>query len=90
MPRYFFNICYGSSIPDKEGTELPDAGAAWKEATIACGEMLRDLDGSLKVGPEWRMEVAEESGKVLFSLRFRLRLTNSPRLPTHGGGRSQP
>ena len=49
---------------------MADDDAAWVEATTACGEMLRDLDGALKAGPEWRMEVLRESGEVVYRLTF--------------------
>jgi hypothetical protein len=32
--------------------------------------MLRDLDGALKAGAEWRMEVTRESGEMLYRLVF--------------------
>jgi hypothetical protein len=72
MPLYFYRITYGAAAPawPREGVELADDEAAWVEATTACGEMLRDLDGALKAGPEWRMEVARESGEVLYRLTF--------------------
>lgn len=71
MPRYFFNVQDQTSMQDSDGVELPDAHAAWEEATTACGEMIRDLDGALQAGPEWRMEVADESQKLLFRFSFR-------------------
>jgi len=72
MPLYFYRITYGAGAPawPHEGVELADDEAAWVEATTACGEMLRDLDGALKAGPEWCMEVAKESGEVLYRLTF--------------------
>ncbi|MFL6818365.1 MAG: DUF6894 family protein [Bradyrhizobium sp.] len=72
MPLYFYRINYGQGAPawPHEGVELPDDEAAWAEATTACGEMLRDLDGALKAGPEWRMEVLRESGEILYRLTF--------------------
>jgi hypothetical protein len=71
MARYFFNISQGE-LPRQadEGMELADDEAAWEEATAACGEMIKELDGKLKAGPEWRMEVTNESGAVVYRLRF--------------------
>ena len=55
---YFYRITYGEGTPPwpHEAVELADDEAAWIETTTACAEMLRDLDGALKAGPEWRME----------------------------------
>jgi hypothetical protein len=52
----------------RDGVELADDRAAWVEATTACGEMLRDLDGDLKAGSEWRMEVTRQSGEIVYRL----------------------
>jgi hypothetical protein len=72
MPRYFYRITYGEGARPwpHEGVELADDKAAWVEATTACGEMLLDLNGALKAGREWRMEVTRESGEVVYRLTF--------------------
>ncbi|MGY4314955.1 DUF6894 family protein [Bradyrhizobium sp. JR3.5] len=50
--------------------DLPDSDAAWKEATITAGKFLQDLDGTLKPGQEWRMEVTDEAGNLIWVLRL--------------------
>ena len=69
VPRYFFQIHDSQTIPDPEGVELPDMAAVRSEAIITAGEMLRDLDGALS-GEEWRMEVTDEGGQPVLTLRF--------------------
>jgi hypothetical protein len=32
--------------------------------------MMRDLDGQMEIGPEWRMEVIDENQQVLFIHHF--------------------
>jgi hypothetical protein len=39
------------------------------EAIQSTGELLRELNLPLQAGAEWRMEVADEARKPLFSLR---------------------
>jgi hypothetical protein len=70
MPRFHFHVQDGRDVPDPEGTELPDAEAARREAISAAGEMLRDLDGKLPIGAEWRMHVTDEAGHPVPTLRF--------------------
>jgi hypothetical protein len=71
MPLYYFNVTHGQkSTSPRAGLDFPHDEAAWEEATTACGEMIRDLDGDLKAGPEWRMEVTNEAGAVVYRLRF--------------------
>ena len=70
MPRYFFHVLDGHSLPDDTGTELPDVYTAQAEAISTGGEILRDLGAKFWDGTEWRMEVADERGQVLFILRF--------------------
>ncbi len=70
MPRYFFHVHDGSSTRDHEGTELPDIFAAQEEAILLSGELLREMGGKFWNGEEWSLEVTDEAGRILFTLRF--------------------
>ena len=70
MPRYFFHVIDGTSVRDEDGTELPDIYVAQAEAIRLSGEVLRDMGARFWDGTEWRLEVADEGGRVLFTLRF--------------------
>jgi uncharacterized protein DUF6894 len=73
MPRFFFDVQeHGLTATDVEGSELPDAEAACREAAITLGEMVRD---TLKNSPDShsiRMVVRDERGTTLchMSLSF--------------------
>jgi hypothetical protein len=74
MPLYFFNFSR-SPTPEprpfkNEGLELADNDAAWEEATTACGEKLREMDGSLRPGGGWKMEVTNSQGNAVYVLTF--------------------
>jgi len=72
MPRYYFHI-HGpnGTIPDEEGSELPDPDAARKEALLSVREMVAE---TVKHGGPRKdlrqLWVAGESGKVLFAIPF--------------------
>jgi len=66
MPRYYFNVHHEQLGTDKVGEELPDRHAAWKEATVMAGDILRDLDGRFKPGQEWKLEVVDERGSLIY------------------------
>jgi hypothetical protein len=68
VPRYFFNVQDGKNIPDTEGTEL--AGIARNQAIVAAGEMIRSDGHTVWNGSEWRMDVRDEAGNSVFTLRF--------------------
>ena len=70
MPRYFFNVYDGYSSLDQDGTELPDIYTAQNEAIRLSGEILREEGGKFWNGTEWKLEVTDLSGVVLFVLRF--------------------
>ena len=70
MPRYFFNVRDGSEILDEDGTDLPDIYAAQAQAIRTSGEILRDLGARFWDGAEWRVEVSDARGTILFVLRF--------------------
>ena len=69
MPRYFFNVQDDHPSFDTEGTELRDLHTARAEAICLTGEILRDMGAKFWAGPEWKLEVADERGQVLFGLR---------------------
>ena len=71
MPRYFFHLIRNNETGlDNDGLTLLDHQAAWEEATMACGEMIRTIDGYLQPGDGWQMEVTDEVGKLIYRLRF--------------------
>ena len=70
MPRYFFNVYDGYSSLDKDGTELSGIYTAQNEAIRLSGEILREEGGKFWNGTEWKLEVTDVSGAVLFILRF--------------------
>ncbi|TYL83895.1 hypothetical protein FXB40_45680 [Bradyrhizobium rifense] len=70
MPRYFFHITHDRTEIDREGAELPDKHAAWKEATVTAGQILQGIDGELVPGRDWRMEVTDEFQNTLYVLHI--------------------
>ena len=70
MPRYFFNVFDGKDILDEEGTELTNIYVAQAQAIRMCGELLREMGVKFWDGTEWRMEVSDDKGAILFVLRF--------------------
>jgi hypothetical protein len=76
MALFYFIVADGrNSLTKNEGLDLPDEKAAWVEATAACGELLRELDGRLNPGDEWSMRVKDESGADIYVLEFKTRAT---------------
>jgi hypothetical protein len=71
MPRYFFNTYHAGVHIDDDGEEFPDKHAAWQEATRTAGEAIKDIDGKLQPGQEWKLEVTDEFANVLYVLRVR-------------------
>jgi hypothetical protein len=70
MARFYFEVSGGETLKHKnDGIDLPDAEAVWIEATTACGEIIRDLDGHLKPGQTWKMVVRDAEGD-LYLLEF--------------------
>jgi len=74
MPLYFFNFSRasksGTSPFKNDGLELAENDAAWEEATTACGEKLPEMDGALRPGDGWQMEVTDGRGETVYILTF--------------------
>ena len=71
MPQYFFHIRQDDYSSDHaEGLEFPDKEAARTEAAAVCGDMMRGIVGQIANRPEWRLDVSDEAGKLLFRFKF--------------------
>lgn len=81
MPRYFFNVHDGHSEIDNKGTELPDTNYARREAIRLSGNILDNEAKTIALGEEWRMEVVDDRGLILF--RFDFTTTVSAAVPVN-------
>lgn len=70
MPRYFFNVKDGEDLPDHEGTEFAGVGEARNQAIVAAGEMIKQNGHTVWNGSLWQMNVTDEAGAAVFTLRF--------------------
>jgi hypothetical protein len=68
MPRYFFNRTDGYVERDREGTELRDLSDARIQAIVFAGESLRDEPEKIWNGDDFRVEVTDDMGLLLFTV----------------------
>jgi hypothetical protein len=50
---------------------LKNDHAAWEEATSYAGELLKDVDGNLMPGQEWRPVVSDVDRRELYVIHVR-------------------
>ena len=70
MPRYFFHVRDGHDMPDLDGTELPNAETARREAVQMAGRLIADRPLQFVDGTQWHIEVTNEADMILFRLDF--------------------
>ena len=70
MPRYHFNVYDGHAEMDVDGTELPDIDAARADALRLAGAIIADAGARADLGEEWRVEVTDDTGLMLFRMDF--------------------
>lgn len=70
MPRYFFHVHDVAPTTDDLGEDLPDDEAAWHEATRFAGELFKDIDGRLRPGQGWSLEVTDAAGRSVYCIRI--------------------
>ena len=68
MPLFHFNVLDGVTDLDTEGTELLNVDAAWREARMLAGDIIKDDGEWAKLGEEWRIEVTDHAGLILFRI----------------------
>lgn len=74
MPRYSFNILNLEPNEPPIAAEFTDDQAAWKEATHFAADLFRDVDGKLRPGQDWTLQVADETGRPLFRIHVSAKL----------------
>ena len=79
MPRFYFNVRDGHDIADTDGVELDDFRAARREAIRLSGALLESEADQFDAGDEWRLEVTDETGLILFVMTFSI--MQSPAVP---------
>ena len=71
MPIYHFRVIRpDATINDDEGAVFENLDAAWEEATIAGGFLVKDLDGDLSPGKSCAIEVQDEFFNTIRVLRI--------------------
>jgi hypothetical protein len=68
MPRYFFNRSDGYFERDLDGTELKDVHAARIEAVTFAGASLKEDPSKVWAGQDFRVEVTDANGLILFTV----------------------
>ena len=79
MPRFHFNVRDGHDIKDGEGVRLLDFSTARWEAIRLSGAILEDEADQLGAAEDWRLEVTDETGLILFLMTFSI--MQSPAVP---------
>jgi hypothetical protein len=70
VPRYHFNVHDGVSLPDPDGTELATLDAARVEAVRLAGQLLLDSGEEFWSNGDWKVDVTNDRGLILFTLMF--------------------
>ncbi len=77
MPRFYLHV--EELETDPEGTELPDLAAARREVLLAAREMLAELIFMGREDVPGKFLIADETGRVLETVRMREVLPKSLR-----------
>ncbi len=68
MPRYYFQVAGGNHVLDVEGRDLPDPAAARFAGIRFAGEILHGMPTLLYETAFIKIDVTDETGKVLFKV----------------------
>jgi hypothetical protein len=68
MPVYFLNVRNIPTELDEVGDDFPNEEAAWREATLLAGAILKDVDGGIRPGDEWSLTVTDQHRTPVFEI----------------------
>jgi hypothetical protein len=68
---YFFRIFIdGIERNRTDGLSFSSTEEVWQEASASAGEIIRDMHGDMIIGLDWRMDVFDAAGHLIFRLSF--------------------
>jgi len=70
MPRFHFQVRTETHVMLSEVVELPKADDARLEASRRVGELLKVHAGKIWEDQDWRMDVTDDVGLILFVLQI--------------------
>ena len=70
MPKFFFHMEDHAVMHDHEGIECEDGEAARGEAVRRFSGLIASRPQDVWDGMRWRMVIAEESGRILWTLEL--------------------
>ena len=79
MPRYYFHVFDSLAMFDEEGTDLPGIRAAQAEALHVAQELIGVTGSKAEFQSDWRIEVVDEAGSLVFRLEFMVPIAISDR-----------
>ena len=67
-PRYHFNLHDHRFVPDPEGSEFANVDAAKRQAIRLAAAILGNFPEEFLTSNEWRVEVTDSEGVLLFTI----------------------
>jgi hypothetical protein len=69
--RFYFRVfTNGVERHASDGLVFSDKHEAWLEASTSTGEIIREMDGKMQPGLDWRMDVTDEAGQLIYRFSF--------------------
>lgn len=68
MPRFHFNVYDGRESTDPKVTDLDSYETARRHAIALAGKMLTKESHEPSLGDEWRVEVTDDRGLILYRI----------------------
>jgi hypothetical protein len=66
VPKFHFEVRTETHVMVTEGIELSNDAAARIEASCRIGELLRKHAGQIWIDQDWRMDVTDQNGLILY------------------------
>lgn len=82
MPRYHFNLHDHRFVPDPEGSELANLHAAKRQAIKLAASILSVCPEEFLESSNWRVEVTNSDGVLLFTIGLAMSLAPGVWTPT--------
>ena len=70
--HYHFRIfADGKQHEESDPLDFDDLEEVWHEGAMSACEIIRSMHGRIETDLDWRLEVADETGKVIYRFTFK-------------------
>lgn len=85
--KYHFKVfSYGEQIHESDAMAFDDLDEVWHEGAMTSCELIRAMFGRIEPDLDWRLEVSDDIGRVIYRFAFQAKRLETNSISSHLNG----